>query len=76
MEQCSGFRVEKTSAAVLLHIPGLEDTAANAGRLASAKHLLDSYLGKPVILKTAAPLQKLVAMPSPASEPAIAAASD
>ena len=76
IEHCSGFRVEKTAAAVLLHVPGLVDSAENASRLAAAKHLLDTYLGKPLILKPAVPAQ-LVALPWPVSQEApIAAASD
>jgi CHAD domain-containing protein len=76
IEHCGGFRVEKTVAAVLLHVPGLVDSAENAARLAAAKHLLDTYLGKPLILKPAAPHQ-LVALPSPtANEVPFAAASD
>jgi CHAD domain-containing protein len=76
IEHCSGFRAEKTAAAVLLHVPGLVDSADNAARLAAAKHLLDTYLGKPLILKPAAPTQVL-ALPSPISHEApIAAASD
>jgi hypothetical protein len=76
IEHCSGFRVEKTAAAVLLHVSGLVDSAENASRLAAAKHLLDTYLGKPLIPKPAAALQ-LVALPSPRSqEVPMAAASD
>jgi CHAD domain-containing protein len=76
IEHCSGLRVEKTAAAVLLHIPGLVDSAENAARLAAAKHFLDTYLGKPLILKSAAQAQ-LVALPSPVSQQApFAAASD
>jgi CHAD domain-containing protein len=76
IEQCNGFRVEKTAAAVLMHVPGLLDSAENAARLAAAKHLLDSYLGKPLILKPA-PSPQLVALPSPAGNAIpFAAASD
>jgi CHAD domain-containing protein len=76
IEQCSGFRVEKTAAAVLLYVPGLVDSAENAALLAAAKHLLDTYLGKPLILKPATPPQ-LVSLPSPTSqEVAMAEASD
>lgn len=77
IERCHGFRVEKTAAAVLLHVPGLVDSAQNAARLAAAKHLLDSYLGKPLILRPASPSQ-ILALPSPATAAAIsfAAASD
>jgi hypothetical protein len=59
-----------------VHVPGLVDSAENAARLAAAKHLLDSYLGKPLILKPA-PSPQLVALPSPAGNPIpFAAASD
>jgi exopolyphosphatase/pppGpp-phosphohydrolase len=77
IERCNGFRVEKTAAAVLLHVPGLVDSAENAARLASAKHLLDTYLGKPLIPKPASPPQ-ILALPSPADANAVpfAAASD
>lgn len=76
IEHCNGFRVEKTAAAVLLHVPGLVDSAENAALLAAAKHLLDAYLGKPLIPKPAAPPQ-LVALPSPSgNEVPFAAASD
>src|SRR6266852_5652918 len=70
IERTSGFRVEKTAAAVLLHVPGLVDSAENAARLASAKHLLDTYLGKPLIVKPASPPQ-ILALPSPATANAV-----
>lgn len=76
IDQCRGFRVEKTAAAILLHVPGLVDSAENAAHLAGAKHLLDSYLEKPLILKPA-PAPQLVALPSPSDQPfRFAAASD
>jgi CHAD domain-containing protein len=74
---CTGLRVEKTAAAVLLHVPDLVDSAETAARLAAAKHLLDGYLDKPLIPKTAAPREKLVALPVPSEEaPRLVAASD
>jgi hypothetical protein len=60
----------------VLHVPGLVDSAENAALLAGAKHFLDTYLGKPLILKPAAQPQ-LVALPSPAgNDVPFAAASD
>lgn len=53
LETCEGLRAEKTSDAVILHVPGLPDSAENAARLAAAKHLLDTYIGKPLLLKPA-----------------------
>jgi CHAD domain len=76
IEHCGGFRVEKNAAAVLLYVPGLHDSAENAALLAAAKHLLDTYLGKPLILKPAEPPQ-LVTLPAPTSQQVpMAAASD
>ena len=76
VKTCNGFRVEKTAAAVLLHVPGLPDSAESAARLAAAKHLLDTYLGKPLILRPASTSQ-VVALPSPTENQfRFAAASD
>jgi len=76
IEKHDAVRAEKTAAAVLLHVPELVDSAANASVLASAKHLLDTYLLKPLIPKPAEPPQ-LLTMPSTIfSEPPFAAASD
>jgi exopolyphosphatase/pppGpp-phosphohydrolase len=75
IENGPSFRAEKTAAAVLLHVPGLVDTAENAAHLAAAKHLLDIYLGKPLILKPSSP--QIVALPAPTESPLhFAAASD
>jgi CHAD domain-containing protein len=53
LETCEGLRAEKTADAVILHVPGLPDSAESAARLAAAKHLLDTYIGKPLLLKPA-----------------------
>jgi CHAD domain-containing protein len=82
-----GLRSEKSADAFIVCVPGLPDTAETAGRLAEAKHLLESVLPKPLILKPVPPPVKAEpaappsAAPAPetssASEPpAIAAASD
>jgi CHAD domain-containing protein len=62
----TGFRAEKTPAAVILQIPGLPDSAEAAALLAGAKHLLDSYLEQPLMLKLAVkPEEVAVAAPEP-----------
>jgi len=77
VESSTGLRVEKTAAAVLLHVPELVDSAETAARLAAAKHLLDGYLDKPLIPKTAPLRQKVVELPAPPKEQVqFAAASD
>ena len=53
LDTCDGLRAEKTPEAVVLHVPGLTDSVENAARLAAAKHLLDTYIGKPLLLKRA-----------------------
>jgi CHAD domain-containing protein len=73
----NGLRAEKTAAAVVLYVPGLEDSAENAARLAAAKHLLDGYLGKPLLLIPAPKPEKVVALPPPEeTQFRIATASD
>jgi hypothetical protein len=57
---CEGMRAEKSAEAIILHVPGLVDSVENAARLAAAKHLLDTYISKPIILKPA-PKQDTVA---------------
>ncbi len=62
LDTCEGLRAEKTPEAVVLHVPGLTDSVENAARLAAAKHLLDTYIGKPLLLKRA---PQRVAVPPP-----------
>jgi CHAD domain-containing protein len=61
---CTELRAEKSADAFVLHVPGLADSAENAARLAAAKHLLEAYLGKPLILKPVAGSEKIVALPA------------
>ena len=53
IESCEGLHAEKSADAVILHIPGLTDSVENVTRLAAGKHLLETYLAKPLILKPA-----------------------
>ncbi len=61
-----GLRGEKSAEAITLSIPGLPDTAEIAARLAAAKHLLESVLEKPLILKSVPKPEKA---PSPIAQP-------
>ncbi len=58
----AGFRAEKSTDAVVLRVPGLTDDAETAARLAAGKHLLEDYLGMPLIVKAAAKPEKVVAL--------------
>ncbi len=57
-----GLRVSQMPHAISLRIAGLTDSANNAARLAAGKHLLETHLGRPLLIATA---EKLVALPSP-----------
>jgi CHAD domain-containing protein len=58
----AGLRAEKSTDAVLLHVPGLADDVETASRLAAGKHLLEEYLHLPLILKAIAKPERVVAL--------------
>ncbi len=58
VESCEGLRAEKSTEAVILHLPGLTDSAETAARLAAGKHFLETYLGKALLLKPAPKIEK------------------
>jgi len=47
----SGFRIEKSHETIVLHTPHFADTPETAARLAAGKHLLESTLPQPLLLK-------------------------
>jgi CHAD domain-containing protein len=59
VDSCLGMRADKSSDAITLHVPGLQDSEDTAARLAVGKHFLESYLGKPLILKPAPKFEKV-----------------
>jgi CHAD domain-containing protein len=69
VETTRGLRLEESADAFVLRIPGLADTAEAAARLAAAKHLLESTLLKPLILKSVPKPETSLAPPEPAPEP-------
>lgn len=66
LESAVGLRCEKSKDALILSVPGLLDTAEIAARLAAAKHLLESVLDKPLILKSVPKPEK---PPNPLEQP-------
>ena len=56
----AGIRAEKSAETVVLRVPNLVDDVATASRLAGGKHLLEEYLGMPLILKAAVKPDKVV----------------
>ena len=74
---CEGMRAEKSADAIILHVPGLVDSVETAARLAAGKHLLETYIAKPIILKPAIKTETVVALIHEFQEHRpIAAASD
>ena len=65
----SGFRIEDSAEALVLHIPGLSDSVETAANLAAGKHLLESALCKPLLLKAAPAASSVVTLPAPEPEP-------
>ena len=62
VDTCTGMRAEKSVDAVILQVPGLIDSVETAARLAAGKHLLETYLGKALILKPASKVANVVAL--------------
>jgi CHAD domain-containing protein len=46
------IRVEESAECVRLHLRGFADTEDNAARLAAAKHLLEGYLRRPMLIES------------------------
>jgi CHAD domain-containing protein len=73
-----GLQVEKSVDALIVQVPGLEESEEAAARLAAGKYLLENVLGKPVITKHAPAPPKIVELPRREESPVqdTAAASD
>jgi hypothetical protein len=77
IEAATGIDAENSVDAIILRIPGLEDTAETAARLAAGKHLLESTLARPLIVKAAPAAPNVIELPRRAETPSgNAAASD
>ena len=65
VESGAGLRAEKSAETIVLRVRGLTDDVETAARLAAGKHLLEEYVGMPLILKPVAKQGKVVALPTP-----------
>lgn len=73
----TGLRIEKSVDALIVHVPGLEESEQHAARLAAGKYLLESSLGHSLIVRAAQLAPKLVQLPLiKEPPPPTAAASD
>ena len=59
----SGLRIEKSVDALIVYVPGLEETEQTVARLAAGKYLLESGLEEPLLLKPAPAELKVVELP-------------
>jgi CHAD domain-containing protein len=75
VESGAGIRAEKSAETIVLRVRGLTDDVETASRLAAGKHLLEEYLGIPLILKPEVKQGKVVALPTPPA-PQFSVASD
>jgi CHAD domain-containing protein len=64
-----GLRVEKSVEAWIVCVPGLEDTQEIAVSLAAGKHLLESGLRKPLIVKSVPGPLRVVELPKTQEQP-------
>jgi len=77
VESAVGLRMENSVDAVIVHVPGLEESEIAAARIAAGKYLLESCLDRPLILKSAPLPPKVVELPRREEPPQeSAAASD
>jgi CHAD domain-containing protein len=75
----TGFKIENSADAITLLVPKLADNLEIAARLAAGKHLLETVLGKPLVVRAAEKANKVVALPASAPRDvlyAVAGASD
>jgi CHAD domain-containing protein len=63
VESVSGLPMEKSVDALIVHVPGLQETEETVTRLAAGKYLLESTLEQPLILKPAPAVLKIVELP-------------
>ncbi len=77
VDTIAGLRVVRTNDAIVLRARGVSNSAESAVRLAAGKHLLESYLELPLLIKPEQLQQKLFTLPSPVGgTPPLSAASD
>jgi CHAD domain-containing protein len=77
VEPSKEVRVESSVDALIVRAPGLQDSEAAAARVAAGKHLLETVLGRPLIVQKISVAAKVLEMPRPeAGTQAPALASD
>jgi hypothetical protein len=75
VQSAAGMQVDKSVDALILSVPGLTESEENAARLAAGKYLLESSLERPVIVKAAQIVAKILQLPRKEEAPAASAAA-
>jgi CHAD domain-containing protein len=75
IETTTGLRVDKSVDALIVHVPGLVDSESVAARVAVGKHLLETCLELPLIVRAAPSVQKVLELPKRADEGGVGAVS-
>jgi CHAD domain-containing protein len=70
-----GLRVEKSVDAVIVRVPGLQESEEEAARVAAGKYLLERVLEQPLIVQSAGVRARVVELPRSEEPPASAAAA-
>jgi CHAD domain-containing protein len=70
-----GLQVERSVDALIVRVPGLEDTETSAACVAAGKHLLETVLERPLIVQTVPGAPKIVELPRVVERAQIAAAA-
>jgi CHAD domain-containing protein len=70
-----GLRVEKSVDAVIVRVPGLQESEEEAARVAAGKYLLERVLEQPLIVQSATVRARVVELPRSEEPPASAAAA-
>jgi CHAD domain-containing protein len=68
IETTVGLRVDKSVDALIVQVPGLVDSESAAARLAVGKHLLETCLELPLIVRAAPAVQKVLELPKREAE--------
>ena len=63
IETTVGLRVDKSADALIVQVPGLVDSESVAARLAVGKHLLETCLELPLIVRAVPVVQKVLELP-------------
>ena len=75
VETATGLKIDNSADAIVLLVPNLPDSLETAAKLASGKHLLETALGQPVVLRVVEKTSKVIALPTAPQEVLYAVAS-